>query len=629
MFAGIIIRASRADPRDLASPAALLDALTPYGQADRCGVWQGDGALLVQALTWNTAESKHEAVPEQCPVTGRVIVSWLRLDNRGDLCAALGIAERPELTDPQLVLAAYHRWGEECPDRLEGDFSFAIYDPANHRLFCARDCTGARSFFYALRDDAFVFATTAAVFPAIRLPGIAPSEAWMARYLMGMSERDDECAFDGVRKLPPAHRLAVIRTGAPRAERYFEFRDTAPFRLKRDEAWVRDYRETFHRAVEDRLRTDWRIGAETSGGLDTSTVLAHAARHMGPDKGDLHCFGLSHLEQEPQHILATPMYCGVAKNHILTMPPYIRDPAITERAIRTLGYPPENELASLYHWFFEQCGLNGIRTLLSGYGGDEAATSHAQHLPHELAAAGAWRTLWRELPGNPVMRALRLARLKWSTQRTDSAGYVPGPSFVERDQYLPLNDAARSAYPFLPFVAEQMRVLRDPQLSVNEHILRRFAHPYWGGQIAGRMEGCQLMANSYRVEYRWPMLDRRLIGQYLATPSIQKRKGAMGRYLHRQACEGEVPPAILWKQAKNMGWITQRGRAPTPDVLPHPEELPSSLKALLDLPKLRSQIDLLENFEYGSDAASTTELICTSHSVKQVNDLATYIRFWT
>jgi len=58
---------------------------------------------------------------------GIALVADLRLDNREELAAALGIVadELAALADSALLLRAYLRWGEACAEHLVGDFAFA------------------------------------------------------------------------------------------------------------------------------------------------------------------------------------------------------------------------------------------------------------------------------------------------------------------------------------------------------------------------------------------------------------------------------------------------------------------------------------------------------------------------
>lgn len=590
MFAGIIIRDSRADPRDFADAETLLAALTPYGQADRTGAWRGSGALLVQALTWNTAESKHEAVPEVCADTGRVIVGWVRLDNRAELCALLGLALREELTDPQIILAAHRAWGETCPDRLEGDFSFVVYDPERHTAFCARDALGVRPFFYHVGRELFVFASTAAVFPALRRFDAAPSREWMARFLIGESSDRVKTAYSQVGKLPPSHFLALGRQGAADPVRYFELVDAAPDTYRRNDSTVDAYREAFHRAVEVRLRSAYRVGAENSGGLDSATIIAHAAPKLWDGGADLPCFSVSQLEQESGYILDLASHCGIKHNYVLTRPTYQPSQREDDRAIRVLGYPPEHTHALFHLPFFEHCETLGIRTLLSGFGGDEIVTSQAEFLNRELFLAGRYAQLFMELPGNVAMRAARMVALLGRHMR----GHVSRDRTPRLARSILRRDIVEE-YRLTGFWEAQADAYRRSR-TLNGHLL---AKPAFRTFLVGRLEGCTLMAGSYRVDYRWPMLDRRLITQFLGTPSIEKRHREWGRYLHRRACIGTVPERILWKKRKGLGGFRHFGRDRRIDAV-DVEALPSVLGDIVERDTVAEQTKSLER-AFGDD----------------------------
>ena len=554
MFAGIVIRRGGDDPRAYAEEDALLAALDPYEQADRTGKWRANDALMVQTLRWNTHESQRETLPATCAATGRVLVGWLRLDNRAELLAALGLASREPVDDAQLVLAAHRAWGEACADRLDGDFAFAIHDPARHAVFCARDALGVKPFFYHLGPDLFAFASTAAVFPALRSFDASPSREWLARYLIGESADPAKTAYANVAKLPPAHTLTVERKGAAEPRRYFAFADTAPQADRRDPACVDAYREAFHRAVEVRLRSAYRIGAENSGGLDSATIIGQAVRVLPGGGAELPCFSVCHMEREASPILDLAMHCGIRDNYVLTRPTYQPSREDDERAIRVLGHPPEHTHALFHAPFLERCRDLGIRTLLSGFGGDEIVTAEAEFLPRELIRARRYRALVDVMPGTLPVRIARAAKQMLENARGRVGRRLEGAA--PRLARGVLRREVVEEYGLTGFIAAKADAFRNAR-TLGDHLLGK---PAFSTMLTGRLEGCALMAASYGVDYRWPMLDRRLIERYLATPSIEKRHRRWGRYLHRRACEGAVPHAILWKEGKDLGGIPHIGR---------------------------------------------------------------------
>lgn len=578
MFAGILVQRSLKHPQDFATPQSLLDWLMPYGQADKYGHWSNENALIVQTLTWNTAESTHESVPEVCQETGRVIVSWVRLDNRAELCTKLSLKNTPELTDPQIILAAHTSWDVDCANELEGDFSFVIHDPNRKTTYCARDSIGAKPFFYYVDTEVFIFASTAAVFPKIRNIDNSVSQEWLARYLVNRSFDRIKTAYSAVRKLPPAHYLLLENELLDAPKQYFQFQDTASFEITRNPQWVSWYRSLFDRVVGSRLRSDYPVGLETSGGIDSSSIVASAAKRFPESVSGFHLFGLVQQEHEPEYILETSIQYGITHNHILTSAPYFLSREVVLQGIRAIGYPSENALESYFHPFFKEARLHNIRTMLSGFGGDEFVTSHASKFLDELYVAGAWGTLLRELPGSLPMRIARFAKFVRQKSLANS-GLKKRPVYM-RDL-------------LLNFVAPEARTnhgldervsARPDELSaasINSLALTYLNDDRFAGEITGRLEGFALTAQCYGISYRWPMLDRRLIQQFLDIPAIEKKAGSMGRYLHRRAFDGDVPDKVLWKPTKAMGSYPRQGRQKPYDINELLDNLPDELMALI------------------------------------------------
>ena len=249
---------------------------------DVVGRYVSEGAVLAQALNWNTAESRRETVPTSCPHTGNVLVSWIRLDNRESLARDLGLSasDGAAMTDPELVLAGYRRWGPETACRLKGDFAFAILEPDKGRVYLARDPMGIRPLYYADGREAFAFTTTLACFKEIDWIDSTLTEKWLAFYLAGLSDSvPGLTAYAGVTEVLPGHQV-VVDGGSVTMTRYHEFRDDPPWRTSIDPRYVDEYREEFLRSVGARMRSDYPIGAENSGGLDSASIIA-VVRELG------------------------------------------------------------------------------------------------------------------------------------------------------------------------------------------------------------------------------------------------------------------------------------------------------------------------------------------------------------
>lgn len=596
MFAGLLVRNGAHVPR-----LPLLTILDPWGRADRRGVWQDHPFLLAQTLIFNTPESNHEQTPYCCPESGLVITAWARLDNRDGLARALGHLSLDETTDPMLILAAYRKWGSGCVARLLGDFAFAIADPGERRVFLARDPLGVRPLYYRLDEGRLVFATTAAVFAHIHALQAEPDPDWMARYLAGLSMSHTATAYRGVLKLAPGHWLRVGLKDSV-LERYFWFEDESPPASRRDPEWVEAYRAVLEEAVRCRVRSAHPLGSENSGGLDSGSVTAFVAKAMGNPAG-LHSFSFALADQEPEYILETSRRCGLVHNHLIANAED-DDDATLVRALAAMGYPQEHGNGTRAQPFYRLCALFGIRTLFSGFGGDESVTYSGGLLRFDLLSQRQWGALWSVLPGNPLARALRLAKTVARDRRPHE--YQPGwkavwdarwnhqilrPDVIQRlDLHGRYLETARHEAPF--------RRINDAVLS---------GHRLGAAFVPTRLENCTLMARSYGVDYHWPLLDVRLIQQYLSTPAIEKADARIGRYLHRRAVEGVVPPKVQWKPSKDMGYgkvietmwgsslKNAAAQARRDEACLHP-----AIEAMIDRAKFRAQIHRAE--EGSSDA---------------------------
>ncbi|MGE3910879.1 MAG: asparagine synthase-related protein, partial [Chloroflexota bacterium] len=245
------------------------------GQPD---VWPGESVMLgawQQRLQPGLAAAPHAAMQEAGPF---VAVVDARLDNRVELLDALDLDRQPSdvLSDAALVLAAYARWGAACPDRLLGDFAFAIWDRRERQLFCARDHAGVKPFYFATTPDTVAFATEAS--PLLLVPGVSgrPDDAQIADYLTG--DLDDPAAtfFAGVRRLPPGHALVADASGT-RTWAFWTPDAKRELALASDTEYEEAFRAVFTEAVRCRLQDAGPVGAMLSGGLDSSAIACVAA----------------------------------------------------------------------------------------------------------------------------------------------------------------------------------------------------------------------------------------------------------------------------------------------------------------------------------------------------------------
>ena len=101
-----------------------------------------------------------EALDHEKRRPGLIVAADVRLDNRAEIEARLGLPPRPALPEASLIAALYERYGADCASILLGDFAFVLWDEATQTLFGARDHFGVRPFYYHASPRLFMAATT-------------------------------------------------------------------------------------------------------------------------------------------------------------------------------------------------------------------------------------------------------------------------------------------------------------------------------------------------------------------------------------------------------------------------------------------------------------------------------------
>src|SRR2546422_5671131 len=258
---------------------------------DGAGVWSEGTVGLGHRLLHTTPESLRERLPLASGDGTLVLTADARIDNRAELLGALD--RGVEATDAELILAAYERWGERCPEHLLGDFVFVIWDARRAALFCARDHFGVKPFYnHHAPGRLFAFASEIKGLLALAEVPRRLNETRVADYLVPLLEDKVITFYEDILRLPPAHRMTVTREGV-RTEQYWALDPEREIRMKSDEEYADAFREIFTEAVRCRLRSAFPVGSMLSGGLDSSSVVCVARQLLQQNGGNrFHTFSI-------------------------------------------------------------------------------------------------------------------------------------------------------------------------------------------------------------------------------------------------------------------------------------------------------------------------------------------------
>ncbi len=234
------------------------------------------------ALSWRTPDSDRESRDARHAVEldGQLhLLGRIRLDRRDELRSLLGASEAD--SDALLCLKAYALWGGDCVERLYGDFCFALWDEGRRRLFCARDQLGVRPLFHARAGATWLVGDS--LDAVARQSGLSQDldDFWIADFLTGPYCLDiDRTVYKHVKRLPPAHTLAVSRDAGV-VKRYWTLDLKEPIHYRRPSQYIDHFRHVLARAIKDRLPDAGPVGVSMSGGLDSTTLAAKAVEIAG------------------------------------------------------------------------------------------------------------------------------------------------------------------------------------------------------------------------------------------------------------------------------------------------------------------------------------------------------------
>ncbi|MEI4828880.1 lasso peptide isopeptide bond-forming cyclase [Bacillus sp. FJAT-53711] len=282
------------EPISIEHGTRLMKDLQKY-PADDVQIWHKDNVFFGCHAQWITPESIGEQLPfydyeRQLAITADAII-----DNREELFERLQVeyADRKRMTDSELILLSYQKWGEETPKYLIGDFAFMIWDERNQKLFGARDFSGSRTLYFYRDQQRFSFCTL--IKPLFTLPYIEKTlnEQWLAEFLAITNMIDtinaSSTVYKNIEQVPPSHTITVVSEKIT-ISKYDALATGEQLQLKSNQEYEDAFREVFQNAVTAGLRTHRNVGAHLSGGLDSGSVVSFAAKALRKENKRLHTF---------------------------------------------------------------------------------------------------------------------------------------------------------------------------------------------------------------------------------------------------------------------------------------------------------------------------------------------------
>ena len=462
-------------------------------------------------------------------------------------------------SDTEVLLHGYREWGPGLLDKLNGMWSFAIYDRPRNEVFLSRDRFGKKPLFYYADDRNFVFASE---LTALRLHPEVPtniSSAALQKFFAYGFIPAPWTLLDRVKKLPAGHWMKVsVSSSRCQIQKFWEFElepfETVPQNPER--VWGTELVQRLDEAVRRRLEADVPVGVFLSGGIDSTTIATLAARHH--PSIETFSIGFEEKSFDEREFARLAAETAQTRHHeeILSPDRYLN------WALATAGKLDEvmGDSSILPTALVSRLARQHVTVALSGDGSDELfagydpfralkpANFYSAIVPGKFNRA--LRSLTERLPVSHVNMSLdfKLKRLLrgLSYPRPYWLPAWMGP--LDPQEIGELFDCRPDPE---ELYAEAIAAWNHPSAKNDvDRTTQFFVRLYLQDDILVKTDRASMM---HGLEARCPFLDMNVVDFARRIPSSYKLRGGVTKYILKEAVRGLIPGRVIDRPKKGFG----------------------------------------------------------------------------
>lgn len=278
-------------------------------------------------------------------------------------------------TDTEVIVHAYQQWGEGALDRFNGMFAFAIWDKERQELFLARDRYGIKPLYYALCGSTFLFGSEIKAILAHPAYTAEMDKEALLEYFTFQNFFTDRTLFKNVRMFPAGHflRLPLGAQRVPAPRMYWDYHFEEPAQPGDEREYVEELARLFQQAVSRQTISDVDVGSYLSGGMDSGSITAVAAKQIPYLKTftcgfDLHSASGLELNFDERQVAEFMSYRFKTEHYEMVL-----KAGDMERVMPRLAYHIEEPRVgqSYPNYYAAQLASKFVKVVFSGGGGDE------------------------------------------------------------------------------------------------------------------------------------------------------------------------------------------------------------------------------------------------------------------
>lgn len=457
-------------------------------------------------------------------------------------------------SDTEVIVHLFEEYGEDCPNKLNGMFAFAVWDRKNGRLFAARDRAGIKPLFYSLQNGALSLASEIRALLSAGASKEADPDALM-NYFSFYYLSSPQTIYKSIRRLPPGHSISAGKNGAA-VKQYWDLRPRPSVRTEGEA--VELIKSRLFSAVKSHLQSEVPLGIFLSSGMDSTSILSMMSRLVPKIKTyTIGYDGGGTFNELNEARLVAEKYKTEHNDCILKpgqVPDFIK--AIIEHLAE-----PHGDWTQAGFYFLSRQSRPDITVALSGAGGDELFAGYPTLTAAKIAS------LYRRLPGfakGMIKRSVNMLPSSYDRLSFD----FKARSFVAGAEMPP--ERAHMRYKEIFDDEERRKLLYNIRQNEPFSVFEQYMAPTEGFELMDRLlyfdfkvflPDCALQVTDMATmmnsqECRVPFLDNGMLDLACEIPASMKIKGFTTKHILRKALKEFLPEEITRMPKKGFAMPT-------------------------------------------------------------------------
>lgn len=461
----------------------------------------------------------------------------------------------------QLVSLSYLRWGEQFLYRLKGSFSFLIIDTRNQKVIGLTDHFGFENIYYHKKEKesgGIIFSSSPAGLGCFEKIKKTINTEYLQDYLSLQSFEKGACIYREICLLPPAH-ILTIENSCFEIRQYWSLRDHST-QSDIPQMSPEYLRELLENAIRDRMEKCDNPAILLSGGLDSSTILALAAKRFREtcDIRQIQAISRFFREEHINSLRDEQQYareiCQNNNVQLTTCDEEIFSPlSYLPRFFERMGFFPYDPMSFVLLPVYQKAVQLGANELITGYGGDEIVSLPGMNVLPYILRQGKLLLLNTLITSHAEVYSLS----RWGVLKSHVLAEVLPKSFSKIYHLLKRKRRAEShdescLHPHL------RKVLKE---RLNEHVLHKLKRYLPPNQLvemniqSGILNHCQTffsyLSLTENCKFIHPLMDKNIAEFVSRVPLEEFLKDGWQRSLFRRAIKGLVPENIRLRKDKS------------------------------------------------------------------------------